>query len=174
MYDVGKYYTKKCNCIIAAAIVIVGLILASALWFLAAKVITVNLVAEEIAVDLKEKILCPAKSMASNNNSLSQLTLNIPPNVAITKIYASVRQSAGNPIDNANLFMQDSSGTIFFIAISKDPNASVGYYETTFIQPLCIGPDGAILIIDSLTGSSFVNAQALRLTVVYCSDYCDE
>lgn len=173
MYDVGKYHTKKCNCIIAAAIVIVGLILASALWFLAAKVITVNLVAEEIAVDLKEKVLCPAKSMASNNNSLSQLTLNIPPNVAITKIYASVRQSAGNPIDNANLFIQES-GTIFFVAINKDPNASVGYYETTFVQPLCIGSDGAILVIESLTGNSPVNAQALRLTVVYCSDYCDE
>ena len=104
------------------------------------------------------------------------LTVNIPPDSAITKTYASMKQSSDAPIYNAFIGINDNvtNEDLFIISINIDPNDVVGLFETSLIQPFCIGANGASITILPLNLNTPVVAASLDITVIYCLDYCTE
>ncbi|MHC1684025.1 MAG: hypothetical protein AB6733_13895 [Clostridiaceae bacterium] len=124
---------------------------------------------KKIEVDLKEKILCAAQSAATFVTNQNLVTLTIPANAGITKIYASITQTQAGPIDTGQVGITLGSNRIFLQQFSKDPETSTGQYETTLVQPLCVGPGEALVYL-----STVQTAFMLTLTVVYCPDYCKD
>lgn len=127
-------------------------------------------------VKLEEKILCAATGVTKTSApGDSVMSLDIPSNAAITKLYVSIWQEPGMPIDSANLTIIGEPGTIFNLDFSKDPNEKVGNYETTFIQPLCIGEEEfAVAVLAAYSGQSLGAPHKMQITVIYCPDYCLE
>lgn len=127
-------------------------------------------------VELNPKVLCPAQSVADSDALANSLTVDIPPGAAITKIYASMKQSTDAPINNAFISINDNvtNDELFTIAINKNPNDVVGLFETTLVQPFCIGENGAKITILPLNLNTSVVAESLDITVIYCPDYCTE
>lgn len=117
---------------------------------------------KEVTVDLKEKILCEAESVDGEIANSSFLTASIPPNAGITKIYVGVQQKPSTPIDGAFI----SIGPIFTHLFSKDPGDSIGSFESTLVQPLCVGPVGADIQITTLQEDSVTNSNLITVTVV--------
>lgn len=160
-------HSKKyiyCICCICAAILLSGIIVAAAIMCSGSG---------EGNVTPSDKILCAAKSVTDSNSDVTTLSVDIPPNAGITKIYASITQNAGTPIDGGSIVILEGPA-IFAFAFDKDPQATRGKYETTLVQPLCTGPEGAVILLSSSNSNVLVPAAGLVLTVVYCPDYCTE
>lgn len=157
----SKIYIR-CICCACAAILLSGIIVAAAI---------IHAGSGEKSIMLNEKILCAAQSVTDSKPDVTTLSVDIPPNVGITKIYASITQNPGMPIDGGSIVILEGTATFAF-AFDKDPQATRGKYETTLVQPLCIGPEGAVILLSSSNSGVLVPAAALVLTVVYCPDYC--
>lgn len=118
------------------------------------------------------RCLCPAQTIAETDAPGDFISFDIPPNAGITKIYASLVQNPDNPIEGVEIFIlspTSPTGIAYAHWFSKDPLARVGSFETTLVQPLCIGEEGATLLYSTL---GQVDATILHITVVYCPDYC--
>jgi len=176
MYN-NKPGTKARGCTpsILVAVAGIALCLVVLLGFITTQALQVNLTNDELDVRLQEKILCPAQSEVGFDNDEFTITADIPGNVAITKIYASIQEAGVPQIDNGTVTIRLNSGDfIFAIDFPKDPNSPAGFYETTFVQPLCVDESGAVARLTSLVGNEVTNANRLLLTIVYCPDYCIE
>lgn len=127
-----------------------------------------------VTVDLQPKVFCAALSLVKSEPLKSELTLEIPPNIGITKIYVSIKQNPDESINNAFFAIVDNETNedIFTIFINQNPSDIVGQYETTLLHPLCVGPNGAELILRSLNGNIPRVVASLDVTVIYCPDYC--
>lgn len=94
--------------------------------------------------------------------------VNIPPNACITKIYASFR-----PGVDINTFADvlilpngpDATSILFQTFFESSPNH--GSFETTLVQPLCVGPEGAVARVDGEISTTIVS-----ITVIYCLECC--
>ena len=117
------------------------------------------------------RCLCPAQSKAVTKAPEDFISFELPPNAGITKIYASLVQNPAAPIDGVEILIIGPLELEFAHWFSKDPLARVGSFETTLVQPLCIGEEGATLLYTTLNQ---VDATILSITVVYCPDYCAE
>jgi|GEM_PF-740018 len=126
-----------------------------------------------VEVSLQKKLLCAAESAAFSGTDLVGLSMEIPENAAITKIYASIRQfgGAGNESDGGNVEITAGPDLIFSHSFAKDPAATVGSFETTFVQPLYIGPDAAVITVRALNGTVGQTVFSIEMTVVYCPNY---
>lgn len=126
----------------------------------------------------EEKVLCGAESVVGSDSDSQIATVDVPANAGITKIYVSMTQKAGagDSIDGGTIVITNiaQTTTSFLYSFSKDPNQRTGNYETTFIQPLCVGPDGASVSINALQGTFGQIADRIQVTVVYCPDYCED
>lgn len=127
-------------------------------------------------VKLEDKVLCAATGATKTSSpGDSVMSLALPSNAAITKLFVSIWQEPGMPIDSGNLTILGEPGTIFELDFSKDPDVKVGNYETTFIQPLCIGEEElATAILTAYSGQSLGAPLKMIITVIYCPDYCLE
>lgn len=162
-----------CRCLQALFVGLIALLLAGLLCFFIDSRIKVELATNEFTVDLKEKVLCPAKAESITVFEDQEAILELPDNIAITKIYASIRDfNAMLPANNANLTVSDSTGIPVNVNFKVDPADVATLYETTLVQPLCVERDVKVEV-STLSDNVFVEVQALRLTVVYCTDYCD-
>jgi hypothetical protein len=117
------------------------------------------------------RCLCPAQTRSQTLTASSLITFEIPPNAGITKIYASFVQSEDSPIEGGEIMILSPSALEFNHWFGKDPLAAVGSFETTLVQPLCIGEEGATLFFSTI---GQIEANVLNVTVVYCPDYCAE
>lgn len=127
-------------------------------------------------IDMKEdKVLCGARSVTTTISSADELFLEIPPNVGITKIYGSVIMGA-DTINNVLLLIEDleTNEIIFRQRFMVDELIGRREFETTLVQPLCIGPQGAELSLSSHNNQLSVEVLFLTSTVVFCPDYCTE
>lgn len=111
--------------------------------------------------------LCPAQSISQSLGSGDLIEFNIPPNAGITKIYASFLQPETDIIFGGHIMIL-SSVLEYDHFFSKSPLEQIGSFDTTFVQPLCIGEEGATLFF---TPVPRVDA-SLSITVVYCPDFC--
>lgn len=112
-----------------------------------------------------------AQSVAATVESASQVKVIVPPNSAISKIYTSIVQFDFEEINGGGITVTQIGGEdIFLYDFHKDPE--FGNHETTFPQPLCVGSTGAEVGFISLDGDVGRNADNLRLTVVYCPNFC--
>lgn len=127
-------------------------------------------------VKLEEKILCAATGITKTSSPGDNvLSLDIPSDAAITKIFFSIWQEPGDPIDSADLTISGEPGTIFDLNFSKDPDAKVGNYEIDFIHPLCVGEtEFALALVTAYSGQSLGFPLQMKITVIYCLDYCLE
>ena len=64
-------------------------------------------------VELKPKVLCEAKSISVRTSQISTASVLLPPNSAITKIYVSMTQREGNPIDSGFISTISAGPTVF-------------------------------------------------------------
>lgn len=126
-----------------------------------------------VEVSLQEKVLCAAESAAFSGTNLVGLSMEIPENAAITKIYASIRQfgGVGNESDGGHVEITAGPDLIFSHSFAKDPAATLGSFETTFVQPMYVGPDAVVITLTALNGTATQTVFSLELTVVYCPDY---
>lgn len=115
--------------------------------------------------------LCIARSAASIEIvDGGTITVPVPANACITKIYAS-GQAAG---DTRLLYIEIevvNFGPAFFSHRARaDSDGQFATFETTFVQPLCVGN------IDSAVRAGFVRLGPQfegTLTVVYCENCCE-
>lgn len=114
------------------------------------------------------KVLCPAISSVEVESNDTSLILQIPPNAAITKIYASVTDHEGEK-RRGNIQINTASGRVFTQSFVVDPANIVSTYETTLVQPLCVGEEEATALL-----SASAVAEILEFTIVYCPNYCEE
>ena len=147
------------------------------LLFLACAVLTACIIIAVVCAVLKgrcsdcNRCLCPAQSKAVTKAPEDFISFELPPNAGITKIYVSLVQNPAAPIDGVEILIIGPLELEFAHWFSKDPLARVGSFETTLVQPLCIGEEGATLLYTTLNQ---VDATILSITVVYCPDYCAE
>lgn len=115
--------------------------------------------------------LCPAQTISQTQAPGTSISFDIPPNAGITKIYASIVQRDDAPITGGEIMILSPSALEFDHWFGKDPMASVGSFETTLVQPMCIGEEGATLFFSAI---GQIEAAVLNVTVVYCPDFCIE
>lgn len=165
----NKHFSLDCSLYMVTVFILITLIVIAIL-------VGVAFFNNNQTVELNPKVLCPAQSVADADALANSLTVDIPPGAAITKIYASMKQSSDALINNAFISINDNvtNDELFTIAINKDPNDVVGLFETTLVQPLCIGVNGARITILPLNLNTSVVAESLDITVIYCPDYCTE
>lgn len=145
--------------------------LSLALLLVLASLGTAFLCANEVTVDLEPKVLCETRSVVGSRANFFVARVDIPPNVAITKIYCSIKQNPEVPLYFGQIEISSPpSGLIFWHRFSKDPAASVGEFETTLLQPLRIGEGGATLSLLPFDRDVNVEADFMIITVVYCPD----
>jgi hypothetical protein len=126
-----------------------------------------------VKVDLQNDIFCLTDSMTVTAPNSSLTSVTIPPNSAITKIRASVRSTNANLDFGAILVTKIVGGVgerIFETEFPKDPNVSVGIYETDFLHPLYVGPEGGNIFV--ATGLAI--PADMQLSVVYCPNSTEE
>jgi len=129
--------------------------------------------------------LCIANSVCASNITVfqsqpsptpqppsSSVSVPILANSCITKIYASMPNAptaAKYILIEVKQLVTDT--TIFCHAL---PNlASMGpVFDTTLVQPLCVGSTGATATVTALNENNVVINEFLTLTVVYCPDCC--
>lgn len=108
--------------------------------------------------------LCNAVSQCDTGETTA--TVIVPAGSCITKIYASYQTQ--NASDSAGLVtISNEGGTYFCQRFESKPSSKFGIFETTFVQPLCVGDEDATVTV---TGPD--NTQSVTLTVVYCTDCC--
>lgn len=121
-----------------------------------------------------EKVLCAAE-IVENHVSFSDdnVIVDLPPNAAITKIYAYIIESNMEPFNRGEIAIS-SDGFVtfeFLFYFDKDITTSSASYETTFVQPVLVGPEGAQVKLTAI-GNSGGAIAGLILNVAYCPDYC--
>jgi hypothetical protein len=102
----------------------------------------------------------------------SSVSVSIPANSCVTKIYSSMPNAptaAKYILIEVKELVMDT--TIFCHAL---PNlASMGpVFDTTLVQPLCVGSTGATATVTALNENNVVINEFLTLTVVYCPGCC--
>lgn len=121
-------------------------------------------------VNSNDNVLCSASSIAEFTVNSANLSFTIPANAAITKIYISIQQN--DAINGGILDIKSPTEDIFLHRMSYDPGAAVGEFETTLVQPLCVGPEGATFTFIPTSNNVITNVQVITATVVYCPNYC--
>ncbi|NLG36658.1 MAG: hypothetical protein GX549_01490 [Clostridiales bacterium] len=121
--------------------------------------------------DSQDRAFCPADSVTSELPDSVLTSVNLPPNACITKIRASVTTSEAAPgfdFVSVTVFsiVEGVGQRIYVTDYPKDPDISVAAFETDFIYPLRIGPEGGFIF---LTNKGSFRAYQ-ELTVVYCPD----
>lgn len=125
--------------------------------------------------------LCIANSVCTTNIIVNQpppvqaasssVSVTIPANSCITKIYASM-PNASTSAKYILIEVEDGgSNKIFCHAL---PNlASAGpVFDTTLVQPLCVGNTDATATVTALNQNNAPLNEFLTLTVVYCPNCC--
>lgn len=127
-----------------------------------------------VKVTFKEKVLCAAELVENHVSfSASSVIVDIPPNAAITDIYAFIFEGADDIRRGEIAISSDNFITYDFLYyFDKDPAATTASYETSFIHPICVGPDGVQVQLTAIGVGGPVNA-GLVLNVAYCPDYCE-
>lgn len=118
--------------------------------------------------NVNQPCLCKSESICSAIAQAGKAAVTIPPNSCITKIYtageADFMDSIQITVDNGSfIFCQR-----FCTPKDSDGKVKEGQFETTLVQPLRTGENGAAVIAD------FADAfeDAGFLTVVYCKNCC--
>lgn len=108
--------------------------------------------------------LCIASSVA--DEGIGSAVVIIPANSCITKIYASFRDNIG-----INRFAQvtvlDNAANVFFNQRFVEDFSNSGEFDTTLVQPLCVGTTQATGRVISESQTAMVT-----ITVVYCLGCC--
>jgi hypothetical protein len=117
--------------------------------------------------------LCIANSVCDSNiNEVasSSVSVPIPANSCITKIYASL-PNAPSSVKYILIEVTVGPNNIFCHALpnlgSEDP-----VFDTTLVQPLCVGNTGATAKVTALDNGDDPQNANLTLTVVYCPNCC--
>lgn len=112
--------------------------------------------------------LCIARSVC--NSGQASTSVQIPPNACITKILASIQQTAAASRFAAITITPnvDLAQNIFCHRFLEDSQQGAEF-DTTFVQPLCVGPAGATALVTAANSSANVT-----LTVIYCPNCCEE
>jgi hypothetical protein len=123
--------------------------------------------------------LCITNSVCDSNIIINQkdpssvtVSVPIPANSCITKIYASMP----NAPTAAKYILIEVTQLVTSITIfcHASPNlASMGpVFDTTLVQPLCVGSTDATATVTSLDQNTKPIEEFLTLTVVYCPNCC--
>lgn len=132
----------------------------------------------DLTVDLQPRVFCASETRADIDGDTEQLSIDIPPNAAITKIYASVRrQPSDTALNNVTIAINENVtlDLLFITNFNVDEDDMIGSYESTLLHPLCVGPNGATIRVTSLDDNYFLTiSDRIAATVVYCPDYCVE
>lgn len=123
--------------------------------------------------------LCIAKSVCDSNIGASvptsSVSVNIPGNSCITKIYASMP----NPSTNVKYFLveiEDGDSNKIFCHALPNTGTDDPVFDTTLVQPLCvkapISSNDATITVTALNQNSSAVNEDLTLTVVFCPDCC--
>jgi hypothetical protein len=133
---------------------------------------------DSLTVSLDPKVFCASETVADIDSDTDQLSIDIPPNAAITKIYVSVRrQPSDTALNNVTIAINENVtlDLLFITHFNVDEDDMIGSYESTLLHPLCVGPNGATIRVTSLDDNYFVTASdRIAITIVYCPDYCIE
>lgn len=126
-----------------------------------------------VRVRLQDEILCTTNSVTATNLSSTLISVNIPANSRITKIRATFLPP-NDDVDWAHILVTSIEGgvgqRIFETDFPRDPNLAVGVFETDFIHPLDVGPEGGDVFIAT---ENAIPAD-LTIAVVYCPGDMDE
>lgn len=118
--------------------------------------------------------LCTAVSKTESEPNSAVVTLSLPGGARITKIYASLIQNTKCPVNNGNIAILTPEQTPSFShAFVIDPCAVGGSYETTLVQPLCVGAEGGNVVFSVARGLDLAKAEYLQVTAVYCPGDCE-
>lgn len=125
--------------------------------------------------------LCIANSMCASNiivitmqplipPSTSSVSVIIPGGSCITKIYAAMPNAS---VDAKYILIEATVGStnLFCHALGANPSTGVEF-DTTFVQPLCVGSSDATVKVTALDQNNTPNNEFLTLTVVYCPNCC--
>jgi len=126
-----------------------------------------------VRVSLEDEILCSTFSVTTAVSDSALASVSVPPNSCITKIRATFRTDDPDP-DWAHLLItsieQGVGQRIFETDFAKKPDEVVGVYETDFVHPLCVGPEGGSVSM----GTAFAVPADLTISVVYCPQSTEE
>lgn len=120
-----------------------------------------------VNVRLEDEILCNTFSVTTTAEDFINVTL--PPNSCITKIRATFRVDGVAPDPNwVHLVVFSTEGgvgqRIFETDFDRAPDRVIGAYETDFIHPLCLGPEGGFVS----AATELALPADLTISVVYC------
>lgn len=109
--------------------------------------------------------LCISNSVSNEGNGFADVI--IPANSCITKIYASFIDNIGSNRYAQVTILDNALINVLFNQRFVESSSSLGEFDTTLVQPLCVGPTQAIgrVIPESQTA-------AVTMTVIYCQDCC--
>lgn len=94
--------------------------------------------------------------------------VDIPPNACVTKIYATFRPGVEiNTFADVLILPNAVNAPAIFFQTFFENNPGRGAFETTLVQPLCVGPDGAIGRV-----TAEVQTTVVSITVIYCPNCC--
>lgn len=166
------FYPKCIQCLIISLLVAVltGIIILAG--------VIGSITGGDLTVDLQPRVFCASETVADIDSDTDQLSIDIPPNAAITKIYVSVRrQPSDTALNNVTIAINENVtlDLLFISHFNVDEDDMIGSYESTLLHPLCVGPNGATIRVTSLDDNYFVTiSNRISITVVYCPDYCIE
>lgn len=128
-----------------------------------------------VKVSLQDEILCNTSSVTTTADDANLISVSLPANSSITKIRATFRVDGVAPDpDWAHLLItsneQGIGERIFETDFAIDPGVTVGVYETDFIHPLFLGPEGGSVFM----GTAFAIPADLSIAVVYCPGETEE
>ena len=133
--------------------------------------------------------LCIAKSVCSSNIIIdtspppsiplplplaalsSSVSVTIPANSCITKIYASMPNAPQKAKYILIEIVDGSSNKFFCHALPNQPGTGITF-DTTLVQPLCVGTTDATATVTALDQNNKPVEEFLTLTVVYCPNCC--
>lgn len=159
MHYSGKYNSWFRGCLYFSCIII-GIVTLATVLCLCVKGINVN---------CKDNILPEGKSIFLSKPNSSSVSVNIPPNASITKIYASFIELPDSELDNAVIEVVDTEIglEVFQVTVVKNLNHSTGYYETTFEKPIKVGSQGGEVSLFPGNGNTSRIAAVNELSVLY-------
>jgi|GEM_PF-763646 len=118
----------------------------------------------------RRQCLCVANSVCESDDD-GVATVTVPANSCITKIYASFVQEMGEA--KFALIEGISEETIFFCHRFVEDSNFGGEFDTTLVQPLCVGDEDVTFTVTAFAPNGDIQDNALvTLTVVYCEDCC--
>lgn len=109
--------------------------------------------------------LCIATGVINQGNGGA--LVEIPPNACITKIYSSFRPGGDNTFVEVLATPNGTNVPPIFFQTYFETSPNHGIFETTLVQPLCVGPDGATVRADAENSTTIVS-----INVIYCPECC--